>query len=103
MPEIVLKYGGDEITLKCDKVIERISRSPIKADLPGSETLAIDLGMIASVLALTGFFTTYSEKKKLREFVKISDGTSGAIIVRFPHEDNKEISTMVKSLNIVYI
>lgn len=102
MPEIKLKYGATELTLKCDKVIERISRSPIKSDLPGSETLAIDLGMIASILALTGFFITYSEKNELRDFVKTSDGTSGAIKVTFPHEGNKEINCMIKSLNTDY-
>ena len=102
MPEIILKYEGDQITLKCDKVLEKISRSPIQSALPGATTLAIDLGMIASILALTGFFTTYGEKNNLRDFVKNVDGTDGAITVVFPHEGSKEISTMVKSLNLSY-
>lgn len=102
MPEIKLEFGATSITLKCDKVIERISRSPIKSDLPGSETLAIDLGVIASILALTGFFANYSEKNALRNFVKESDGTDGAVQVTFPHEGNKKFSTMIKALNTDY-
>lgn len=104
MPEINISCPGlDSITLKCDKVIERISRKPISSDLPNAETLAIDLRIIASVIALTGFFTTYADKNALRDFTKDADGTSGNVQIIFPHENNKEISTMILSLTTDYI
>jgi len=103
MPEIEIGVGSDKVTLKVEKIAERISKQPIVSPLPGAETIMLDLKQITSKIVMEGFWTDYAAKNTFLSKLASWDGSEGGIEVKFPHEGNRILKTCVESCIVTYI
>ncbi|MHC1583702.1 MAG: hypothetical protein ACXQTM_03600 [Methanosarcinales archaeon] len=103
MPEVEIGVGSDKVTLKVEKIAERISKQPIVSPLPEAETVMVDLGQITTKIVMEGFWTNYGDKSTFLSKLVSWDGSEGGIEVKFPHEGNRTIKTCIDSCIVTYI
>ena len=103
MPEIEIGPSDDKVTLKVEKIAERVSKEPIVSALPDAETIMLDLGQLTTKIVMEGFWTDYDLKNVFLSKLKTWNGTEGSIEVKFSHEGNRVLKTCIDSCVITYI
>lgn len=105
MPKVIFAYPGKtSLTLKIEKIYERISKDVQVKGFNGETIVSIDLGLITNLVAFEGYIptTNYATKKALKIASKDWTGSGAIITITIPYEDDT-YSGIFKSLTITYI